>query len=84
MMDRRIGLFDIPTETIHHQPEFVKRIMGECIITRAECMFDRDAIFYIAISDHFRKIPIGEKAPKYRIIATMDEEDPIRFVELKE
>ncbi len=77
-MNRHIGRFDIPTEVIHKRLECVKKIMGECVIIRAEYMYDRDAIAYLAISDHFREVPLESTAPRYKILI---EDNLIKFIE---
>jgi len=70
--DRRIGRFRISMRLIERFDTDVKRVMGQCIITRADYLFSCDAIEYVAISEHFRELDEGEIAPEYAWIFTSD------------
>lgn len=80
-MDRHLGRFVITNEMIDTTPDIVRQIMGNCIITRAECMFHWNGISYVAISPKFRYVPFGSIAPKYKIVVVEDNVDPIMFIE---
>lgn len=56
------------------------RLMGHFLIVRAEYMFYRDEIEYIAYSPLFGVTDPGEEAPEYLI--ECDQNGPIRAVKL--
>jgi len=64
-MARRLGKFIINRELIEEYPKHVQRIMGMCVIYRAEYLMHREAIEYLAISDHFDPLTPGYEAPVY-------------------
>ena len=70
---RQFGKFKILEIMIDNQPDLVRKIMGECIIVRAERMYVHDAIEYDAFSDHFESLDEGLMAPEYEWIITGDE-----------
>ena len=61
----RYGMFKIPNYMIDNYPDLVKRIMGECIIVRAESLYVSNVIEYYAISDWFDEVPEGYLANEY-------------------
>ena len=63
----RCGKFFIGAHMIRKYPDLVKKIMGECIIVKAEMSYIRHGIEYEAISDWFDFVPQGEYAPEYTI-----------------
>lgn len=63
----RIGKFRISCRLLSTQPELVRKIMGECIIVRAEMLYEAMCIEYTALSEWFDFIPEGEYAPLYAI-----------------
>jgi hypothetical protein len=63
---RRFGRFTAPAEWAHQFRTELKRVMGQCIVFRAEHMFHSDRIEYWAASEHFRHVPLGEIVPEYR------------------
>lgn len=69
MNDRRLGKFYLSPHMIEAQPEAAQAVMARCIaIVRAEMLYDRDEIEYIAISEDFA--PVSEVAcvPTYRVV----------------
>ncbi len=68
MLDQRLGKFIISLDLIRREPNAVQKIMGECIPVRAETMYIGNVIEYVAISKHFREIPLGEIVPEYCVI----------------
>ena len=68
MTNRRYGRFYAPTDWAYQFRTELKRVMGQCIIVRAEVLFHRDQIEYYAISEHFRTIEEGEVPPVYEWI----------------
>jgi hypothetical protein len=62
----RYGRFSAPAAWAREFRTDLKRVMGYCIVLRAEQMFISDRIEYWAVSEHFRELPIGEMVPEYR------------------
>ena len=61
----RVGSFSIPFQKVETFDTTAKRIMGLCIVVRAESNYIRGEIDYIAISEHFRSLKEGEVTPAY-------------------
>jgi len=66
-MNMRRGLFKISTDLIESEPDVVRKIMGKCIIIRAEHLYGERVVTYAAISPEFDEVPRGEIAPEYLI-----------------
>ena len=62
---RRYGKFRVPAELARRFDTSMKRVMGLCIVFRAEHLFYCDEIEYFAVSEHFRPVPPGEMIPEY-------------------
>ena len=62
---KRYGRFFIDRTFIESDPITVRKIMGRCIILRAEEDYVADAFKYLAISPDFDEIAIGQEAPIY-------------------
>lgn len=69
---RRLGRFSIANESIQDRPGIVSRIMGACIIVRAEMLYASNRIEYHAICYRFRPVQFGEVMPEYRWIIRED------------
>lgn len=54
----------------------IQLIMGKVIIIRAESLFDREEIEYLAYSELFDEIKEGTVAPTYAIIVNTRKVDP--------
>ena len=65
---RRFGRFTVPAALAHRFDTDLKRVMGLCIVFRAEHLFASDDIEYWAASEHFRPVALGEVMPEYRWI----------------
>lgn len=63
---RGYGRFTVPARWVHEFRTELKRVMGLCIVFRAEHLFHSDEIEYLAASEHFRPVPLGEMMPEYR------------------
>lgn len=62
----RIGKFSIDCyDFVHGNTDFVKDVLRDLLIVRAERMFHNDSIEYIAIGDCFDEVGLGESPPKY-------------------
>jgi len=69
---RRFGKFEIDRFFIMEHPSIIKRIMGECVILKADWLPHKDAIEYTAISDWFDEVPLGNEPAYYSIILTKE------------
>lgn len=69
---RRLGRFEIDVRFIDEFNTAVKRIMGKCIIVRAEMRYDTGRVEYVAISDHFDEVELGQTIPSYDWIIHAD------------
>jgi len=74
---RRLGRFVINTIVIEKDAESVYAVMGQCIPVRAEQVYERDGIEYVAISDQFDPVPHGVVVPEYVANITRTEGEPI-------
>jgi hypothetical protein len=63
---RRYGRFTAPAQWAHEFRTELKRVMGQCIVFRAEHLFHSNQIEYFAASEHFRPVVPGEVIPEYR------------------
>lgn len=63
---RGYGRFTVPAWLAHEFSTDLKRVMGKCIVVKAEHLFYGDRIEYWALSEHFRHVPLGEICPEYR------------------
>jgi hypothetical protein len=77
---RRFGRFTAPAQWAHEFRTDLKRVMGQCIVFRAEHLFHSNQIEYWAASEHFRPVSFGEVVPEYRWIIEAD--GPLRAEEV--
>lgn len=68
---QRIGCFEIPMAFVQY-PDELKIVRAffqklDAIIWKADYSKDYDALVYMAISDMFDEIPVGESAPHYPV-----------------
>lgn len=66
-MNEKRGKFSIDTYAIEHDPKQVMKIMSHMIVVRAEHLYMSKRIEYIAISDLFDSLNVGEQIPDYII-----------------
>jgi len=67
MKSKRFGKFIIDWKVIDENPGLVQSIMAECIIIRAEAMYESETMEYTAISDHFVEVRKGHTPMTYGI-----------------
>jgi len=60
-------------------PDLVKRIMGECIIVRAEHFFVSNVIEYYAISELFDEVKEGYLVCEYEVIVHKEHGKPPKW-----
>ena len=65
---RKAGRFSISFDGINTDHEFVRQVMKEVIIIKAEIFYYMDAIEYTAISKHFDEVEQGSVIPEYKAI----------------
>lgn len=65
MAERRYGRFTAPDDFVRQFSTDLKRIMGQCIVFRAEHLFHSRSVEYWAASEHFRPVPLGAVIPEY-------------------
>lgn len=68
------GKFSVSMEIIRENPDFVMKLMGMCVIVRAERMFVNDSIEYIALSELFDEVEEGHQIPEYNMIHIEDDD----------
>lgn len=68
--ERRKGIFRIRNEHVFNV--HVRKALAQCLIVRAECRFDCDAIEYIAYCPDFAPVPQGCEITKYRLYMRPD------------
>jgi len=73
--ENRIGIFAIDHHFIKDDEEFVRALMRHVIIVRAESMYSQDAIEYVGYSDLFEPISPKYRAPNYRILSKIIEQN---------
>lgn len=49
----KVGRFTIPAQVLDDEPDIVRRIMGECIILRAEFILSEQSVVFDARHDDF-------------------------------
>ena len=70
----KLGSFEIGMDLIEEMPDLVRRIMGECIIMRAEYIYERKCVVYTAMHDAFEEREQGSPAPAYEPSYDQDED----------
>lgn len=76
--ERRYGKFTIDAETLTAAPDVVRKVMGECIILRAEFRFTHNDIEYEAWCPAFEPSPLGAVPPIYDVVYS-DETDSVTW-----
>jgi len=73
--DRNIGRFWLDEHVIRNEPEKAIAIfaMLKCVPVQAESIFADRVVEYVAISDRFRNIPLGEPVPDYALTIETDD-----------
>lgn len=64
---RAFGRFSVDLDHIEHRPALARQILKDLIVVRAETMFHKHAIEYVAFGEPFRPIAPGEDAPYYTV-----------------
>lgn len=63
---RRIGRFRIDADLLVERPAIATRIMGQCVIWRAEMLFAERVVEYSAECFRFDEVAEGNVMPEYR------------------
>lgn len=72
MKDRRIGMFIIPADVVDSYPEAIRQVMGRCIVTRCEMLWNSTALEYMAISPDFDEFKPSDKSIWYDLVFDKD------------
>lgn len=72
-MQRRLGRFFVSGHMIRQHPEIVKKAVSRTLPVSVQYHFDRDAYEYLAMSNDFAEIPLGQVAPEYVVNITQIE-----------
>jgi len=74
-LKRRYGKFSVSGGMLNPLGEgYLTRVMGACIVLRAEYFYANDRIEYMAYSFKFREISEGEIIPEYQFSFAQDGE----------
>ncbi len=63
-----LGRFVIESRVIEELPGLARQILAGLIVVRAEQMFHRNGIEYVAIGPDFLPVARGEEVPRYDVI----------------
>ncbi|HNF23300.1 MAG TPA: hypothetical protein PLJ29_01750 [Leptospiraceae bacterium] len=64
----RLGRFQIAITDDAMQPEGIMQLMAQCIVLRAEMLYESQSIHYTAHSEMFDVVSTGQIIPMYVII----------------
>lgn len=83
MNNRNLGRFSITRELVDTDPEKVSQIFTllKLVPVRVEMMYP-DKFDYIAISERFPEVKLGEMIPEYTLKITISEAGNIELVEI--
>lgn len=62
---RPIGKFRIPLDIINNDAQTARIILRDCIVVRAEILYEWDAIEYVAMHPDFPLMPPGSELSVY-------------------
>lgn len=65
MIARKFGTFSIPMQLIEDDPATARLALEGCIVVRAEAIYAKGCIDYMAIHEDFEEVPLDEFAPEY-------------------
>ena len=71
---QRIGRFSIPIEMIEKRSDLARLVLTGCIVVRAESVWHRRIIEYVALHDDFEFVPSEVEAPFYSATLTMHDD----------
>jgi|GEM_PF-4626289 len=80
MIERKIGIFEIDRVTILRNSDLAKHILENMLVVRAESLFYKDAIEYVAYSDLFELIDYNIQTPRYKM--EVDENAIVKAVKI--
>jgi hypothetical protein len=75
---RRIGRFTITDDCVYYDPKFVRAILKDCLVMRAEHLMAQRKIEYVAVHPDFVMCELGDTAPDYHYRFEKDEDRYIR------
>jgi len=65
MDNRNVGEFSIDRVDIESMRPEIRAVMAKCVILRAEMLYHKDRIQYVAYCDDFDEVAVGDKASSY-------------------
>ncbi|MCP4116472.1 MAG: hypothetical protein GY737_13890 [Desulfobacteraceae bacterium] len=68
MIEKRRGIFTLDIRFMRSEPEVISKVMGNCVIWRAEAKYLSEQVVYEATSPQFDPIELGEMMPEYDVI----------------
>lgn len=75
---RRVGRFKISTDLLDRYPnEPIKTLMQQVCIVDAQPDIYSGTVMYLALSEHFREIPVGHASPFYEASVTKQNDGKI-------
>lgn len=77
--ERRFGNFSFDARCIRSNPKAIQALMKDCIVVRAEHLFDWDAIEYTALHPDFAPVEQGRRAPRYEVRFTQHPDGSITY-----
>lgn len=77
--DRRIGRFTISVDFINDLPQVVRKVMGACIVLRADFNFYSKGITYDALCEDFDELALGNEIPRYTPLFWKNDDGSITF-----
>lgn len=72
---QNLGRFVITEKNLIENREAAQAVMAQCIPVRAEQLWAANGIEYVAISEHFDEVPLGQVVPEYQVNLSQSEED---------
>lgn len=80
MKTYRAGKFSISLDMIDKYPITIKKVMGECIIVKAEIDYLSNTIEYTALSDWFEEVAENQCPMYYSIKCIKDKYNNIKWM----
>lgn len=82
--ERRIGMFEISQERIEEYGAYLRFVMSKMVIIRAEMMYWKHAVEYVAYSELFRPVDFGAVPPRYELVVSFLDSEPIKIEAIEE
>lgn len=81
---RRLGRFYITHDLLKQEPEAIREhVLAKMVIVRAELLWERNAIEYVAMSELFDLLPWYHTAPEYGIVMSKTADGQIELLKVE-